>query len=93
MRNSFKCNAMLAGELINEKDRCKTCKGKKVTQESKSIEIHVNPGMRQGQKITLHGQGDQMVSSATVLSYWQYVALVVALWCPVSSSVSVTTLR
>ena len=53
---------MRAGELINEKDRCKTCHGKKVTQESKGVEIHVNPGMKDGQKITLHGQGDQMVS-------------------------------
>lgn len=48
------------GEIINEKDRCKTCHGKKVTQESKGIEIQVNPGMKDGQKITLHGQGDQM---------------------------------
>lgn len=48
------------GELINEKDRCKVCRGKKVTQESKGIEILVNPGMKDGQKITLHGQGDQM---------------------------------
>ena len=55
---------MHAGELINEKDRCKSCQGKKVTQESKDVEIHVNPGMKQGQKITLHGQGDQMVSNA-----------------------------
>jgi len=57
---------MLAGELINEKDRCKVCRGKKVTQESKGIEIHVNPGMKDGQKITLHGQGDQMVSDMAV---------------------------
>jgi len=49
--------------MINEKDRCKTCRGKKVTQESKDIEIHVEQGMRDGQKITLHGQGDQMVSA------------------------------
>jgi len=59
---------MLAGELINEKDRCKMCRGKKVTQESKDIEIHVDPGMKDGQKITLHGQGDQMVSTDYVVT-------------------------
>lgn len=57
---------MHVGEVINEKDRCKTCHGKKVTQESKDIEIRVDPGMKDGQKITLHGQGDQMVSVAEV---------------------------
>ena len=55
------CELMHLGELINEKDRCKTCHGKKVTQESKNIEIVVGPGMRDGEKITLHGEGDQMV--------------------------------
>jgi len=57
---------MHVGEMINEKDRCKVCHGKKVTQESKNIEIHIDPGMRDGHKITLHGQGDQMVSVASI---------------------------
>jgi len=57
---------VIVGEVINEKDRCKKCRGKKVTQESKDIEIRVDPGMKDGQRITLHGQGDQMVSAATV---------------------------
>jgi len=61
-------NVCCVGEMINEKDRCKKCRGKKVTQESKDIEIHVDPGMKDGQKITLHGQGDQMVSAA--LTVW-----------------------
>lgn len=52
--------------MINDKDRCKVCHGKKVTQESKNIEIHIDPGMRDGHKITLHGQGDQMVSVIAV---------------------------
>jgi len=49
------------GEVINEKDRCKTCLGKKVVQESKSLEVHVDKGMKDSQKITLSGQGDQLV--------------------------------
>jgi len=69
---NYVCELMYVGELINEKDRCKTCHGKKVTQESKNIEIIVDPGMRDGQKITLHGQGDQMVR-ATVDHFISYV--------------------
>jgi len=49
-----------AGEVINEKDRCKACQGKKVVQESKSLEVHVDKGMKDSQKITLSGQGDQL---------------------------------
>jgi DnaJ family protein A protein 2 len=47
------------GELINEKDRCKQCMGKKIVSERKILEIHIDRGMRGGQKITFSGEGDQ----------------------------------
>ncbi|XP_063951808.1 dnaJ homolog subfamily A member 2-like [Lytechinus pictus] len=47
------------GERINEKDRCKKCNGMKVNKESKILEVHVDKGMREGQKITFRGEGDQ----------------------------------
>ena len=52
----------IKGEIINEKDRCKECKGKKVTNETKILEVHVDKGMKDGQKITFRGEGDQLVS-------------------------------
>uniref|UniRef100_H0XJH1 DnaJ heat shock protein family (Hsp40) member A1 n=1 Tax=Otolemur garnettii TaxID=30611 RepID=H0XJH1_OTOGA len=42
------------GERISPKDRCKSCNGKK-----KILEVHINKGMKDGQKITFHGEGDQ----------------------------------
>ncbi|XP_065331662.1 dnaJ homolog subfamily A member 2-like [Cloeon dipterum] len=48
------------GEVMAEKDRCQVCRGKKIIKESKVIEAHVDKGMRDGQKITLRGEGDQM---------------------------------
>jgi len=48
-----------SGEMINEKDRCKTCQGKKVTPEVKILEVHVDKGMKDGQKIMMRGEGDQ----------------------------------
>ncbi|KXJ20269.1 DnaJ-like subfamily A member 1 [Exaiptasia diaphana] len=42
-----------------EKDRCKTCQGKKVVRERKILEVHIDRGMRDGQRITFHGEGDQ----------------------------------
>lgn len=46
---------VIAGEIINEKDRCKECKGKKVTNETKILEVHVDKGMKDGQRITFRG--------------------------------------
>lgn len=51
-----------AGEVISERDRCPQCKGNKVTQEKKVLEVHVEKGMQQGQKIVFEGQADEAVS-------------------------------
>lgn len=48
-----------AGEVINEKDRCRKCEGHKVCKETKLLEVHVDKGMRHGQKITFSGEADQ----------------------------------
>ncbi|KAL1498347.1 hypothetical protein ABEB36_009160 [Hypothenemus hampei] len=48
-----------SGEVIKEKDRCVTCKGKKVCNETKILEVHVDKGMRDNQKIVFRGEGDQ----------------------------------
>ncbi|XP_071784979.1 dnaJ homolog subfamily A member 2-like [Asterias amurensis] len=47
------------GERINDRDRCKKCNGAKVNKETKILEVHIDKGMREGQKITFHGEGDQ----------------------------------
>ncbi|VEN41253.1 unnamed protein product [Callosobruchus maculatus] len=47
------------GERINPKDRCKQCQGKKVVRDRKILEVHVDKGMSDGQKIIFNGEGDQ----------------------------------
>jgi len=47
------------GEQISDKDRCNTCEGKKTVQETKILEVHVDKGMKEGQKIPFSGEGDQ----------------------------------
>ncbi|KAG2219916.1 hypothetical protein INT45_008553 [Circinella minor] len=47
------------GEIIDEKNKCKTCNGKKVVNDRKVFEVHIDKGMRDGQKITFAGEGDQ----------------------------------
>lgn len=51
------CNA--TGEIA--KDRCKRCKGKKVTEEKKFLDVFIEKGMIDGQKIVIKGEGDQEV--------------------------------
>lgn len=47
------------GERIPERDRCESCWGKKVKNEDKILEVHVDKGMAENQKIFFRGEGDQ----------------------------------
>lgn len=49
------------GETISDKDRCPQCKGDKVVPEKKVLEVHVEKGMQNGQKITFPGEADEAV--------------------------------
>lgn len=51
------CNG--EGEKIDPKDRCVECNGKKVTRDRKILEVHIDKGMKDGQKILFNGEGDQ----------------------------------
>ncbi|KAI3968111.1 hypothetical protein MKW92_051838 [Papaver armeniacum] len=47
------------GETIRDQDRCPQCKGNKVVPEKKVLEVHVEKGMQNGQKIKFRGQADE----------------------------------
>lgn len=48
--------------MISDKDKCLSCKGNKVVQEKKVLEVHVEKGMQHGQKIVFQGEADEAVS-------------------------------
>ncbi|KAJ9171207.1 hypothetical protein P3X46_014602 [Hevea brasiliensis] len=54
-----------SGEVISEKDKCPQCRGKKVSQEKKVLEVHVEKGMHHGQKIVFEGQADEAPDTVT----------------------------
>ncbi|PWZ25056.1 DnaJ [Zea mays] len=54
-----------SGETINDKDRCPQCKGDKVVPEKKVLEVVVEKGMQNGQKITFPGEADEAPDTTT----------------------------
>ncbi|KAG5203301.1 hypothetical protein JEQ12_002884 [Ovis aries] len=40
--------------VINEKDYCKKCEGKKMTKEVKILEVHIDKGLKHGQRIYIY---------------------------------------
>ena len=50
------------GERIDPKLRCKKCNGRKVNRERKILEVQIDKGMEDGQKITFGGEGDQVIT-------------------------------
>ncbi|KAL5207943.1 hypothetical protein ABZP36_032378 [Zizania latifolia] len=48
-----------SGEMIINKDKCPSCKGNKVVQEKKVLEVHVQKGMQHGQQIVFQGEADE----------------------------------
>mmetsp|Transcript_31585 Transcript_31585/g.72597 ORF Transcript_31585/g.72597 Transcript_31585/m.72597 type:complete len:372 (-) Transcript_31585:124-1239(-) len=47
------------GSVIKDKDRCQTCRGNKVTEEKRILEVNVEKGMKHGQKIYFRGEADE----------------------------------
>jgi len=47
------------GEQWSAKDRCSACNGKKVGREKEILEVHIDKGMQNGQKIPFRGYADE----------------------------------
>ncbi len=54
-------DAPRAGQVISEKDKCPQCKGNKVVQDKKILEVNVERGMQHNQKIVFRGEADEAV--------------------------------
>lgn len=47
-----------AGEILNPKDKCKSCDGQRYVKAKKIIEVHIDKGMEDGQRLVFSGEGD-----------------------------------
>ncbi|KAL8999350.1 MAG: hypothetical protein Q9169_001776 [Polycauliona sp. 2 TL-2023] len=48
------------GNIYRDKDRCKKCKGERVVEEKKVLELYIPRGSKEGDKIVLEGEADQL---------------------------------
>lgn len=48
------------GTKIDERDKCKSCKGSKVVKNRKELVVNIEKGMQNGQKIKFTGDADEM---------------------------------
>ena len=62
--------------MISEKDRCNTCEGKKTVQETKILEVPVDKGMKDGQRIPFRGEGDQVGKNRCFKSLHEWQSLI-----------------
>ena len=46
--------------LSPEKDKCKKCNADKVVRDRKVLEVHIDKGMKDGHKVTFHGESNQV---------------------------------
>jgi DnaJ family protein A protein 2 len=53
-------NCQGSGQVIPEKHRCKKCKGNKVVESKNVLELYIPRGAREGERITLAGEADQL---------------------------------
>jgi len=49
-----------SGEVMSARDKCPACEGRKIVKEKKQIEVVVEPGSKEGQKIVFPGDSDQV---------------------------------
>jgi DnaJ family protein A protein 2 len=53
-------NCSGTGKVMREEDKCKTCRGKKTYKDRKILEVAVEKGMSNGQKIRFAGEADEI---------------------------------
>lgn len=54
-----------SGKVLRTKDRCKSCRGEKVEEETKILEFEILPGSRSGDSVVLKGEADQYPGKQT----------------------------
>jgi len=49
------------GDMMSEEDKCQTCKGEKIKEEQKEIEVKLDPGVPDNHVYEFPGEGNEVV--------------------------------
>lgn len=49
------------GKTVSEKDKCKKCRGQKLIEVKKTLDVPIEKGVPDKHTIQMHGEGDEMV--------------------------------
>jgi DnaJ homolog subfamily A member 2 len=49
-----------SGNMMDPSKVCKTCSGKKVKQEKKTLKVEIDKGSPNGERYTIHGEGNEI---------------------------------
>ncbi|KAF8451833.1 DnaJ C terminal domain-containing protein [Terfezia claveryi] len=58
-------NCKTTGEVFKEKEKCRKCKGERVLEEKKVLEVYIPRGSKDGDKIILEGEADDQPNMET----------------------------
>ncbi|KAI9667194.1 MAG: hypothetical protein M1821_000007 [Bathelium mastoideum] len=59
-QSTSECNTCKGtGEIYKDKEKCKKCKGQRVVETKKVLELYIPRGSREGERIVLQGEADQ----------------------------------
>lgn len=47
------------GKTINAADVCKQCKGKKIFEQQKTLDVYIEPGTPENHVMEFYGEGDE----------------------------------
>lgn len=54
------------GEKVRSQDACKKCRGKKTVSQKNRVNVYIDKGARDGDRIVLRGEGDQLVCGVSL---------------------------
>ena len=49
------------GDIMAEDDRCPACKGEKILEEKKELDVKIEPGVPDNHVYTFQGEGNEIV--------------------------------
>ncbi|KAF8421085.1 hypothetical protein EV426DRAFT_229127 [Tirmania nivea] len=58
-------NCKATGKVFKEKEKCRKCKGERVLEEKKMLEVYIPRGSKDGDKIVLEGEADDQPNMET----------------------------